>query len=65
MNQVELILRHLTRHGSISQSEARQIYNVNRLPSRIHDIRKLGHKVVSVMKQDPMGRSYARYMLEA
>lgn len=47
MTQCERILRHLEDYGSITSLEAIQEYGILRLASRINDLRRNGHRIVS------------------
>lgn len=46
MTQCERILKYIDEHGSITDEEARGL-KIHRLASRIHDLRQMGHKIVS------------------
>ena len=46
MTQVEKVLDHMRRFGSITTLEAFINYGITRLASRIHEIRKMGIKIV-------------------
>lgn len=58
------ILSHLRRekHG-ISPLEALGVYGVYRLSSVIHRLRERGHEIQTVMRNDALGKPYARYKL--
>jgi len=45
INQSTAILRHLKLHGSIMEDEARDMYGVRALRSRISDLRKSGVEI--------------------
>ena len=47
MTQNERILRHLTDYGSITQGEALTEYGVMRLASRVNDLRREGHPIIT------------------
>lgn len=47
MKQSDMILRHLKDYGSITQGEAFQEYGIMRLASRVNDLRKDGHNIVT------------------
>lgn len=47
MTQSQRILRHLEDYGSITQMDAMKDYGIMRLASRVNDLRKLGHPIVS------------------
>lgn len=67
MTQVEKILRHTEKYGSITTLEAFQEYGITRLASRIHDIKRAGfivHKVTETSTNrfgEPVW--YARYTI--
>ena len=46
VKQTERILRHLEERGSITTLEAMEI-GILRLASRINDLRRAGHKIIS------------------
>ena len=68
MNQCEIVLEHLKSGKSITQREAANEYGIERLASRINDLRTLGFPVKKVMEQgkNRYGKttSYARYFLK-
>ena len=47
ITQCEIILRHLRDHGSITSFEAFTEYSILRLASRINDLKRDGHNIVS------------------
>lgn len=61
MAQRETIVRHLQRHGTISPLEARHVYGIERLASRIDELRQNGHSIETRTKRDPLGKRYAEY----
>lgn len=63
MAQKASLLAHLVRGETITQAEARQVYGIERLASRIDELRKDGHDIVSVEKSDALGKRYVRYAL--
>lgn len=44
--QKDMILVHLSRYGSITSNEAKDIYAINRLTSRVCELRKMGFPIV-------------------
>lgn len=69
MTQNDRILRHLTDFGTITQVEALQEYGIMRLASRVNDLRKLGHPIITE-RVDGVNRygekcHWARYRMEA
>lgn len=63
MCQQETILKHFHKVGTISPLEARHVYGIERLASRIDELRKLGYEITTKMKRDPMGKRYAEYQM--
>jgi hypothetical protein len=63
MAQKASILAHLLSGKTISQAEARQVYGVERLASRIFELKQDGHTVVDEDRFDEMGKRYTRYRL--
>ena len=47
MTQNERILRHLQDVGQITSMEAMQDYGIMRLASRVNDLRKDGHPIIT------------------
>jgi hypothetical protein len=68
MTQAEKILRHLKEYGNITPMEALQEYGIMRLASRITDLKKAGHIIVTntVSGYNRFGEKvhYASYSLE-
>jgi hypothetical protein len=68
MTQSEKILRHLEEYGTITPMEAMQDYGIMRLASRITDLKKAGHIIVTnmVSGHNRFGEKtrYASYSLE-
>ena len=48
-SQCDRILEYLKTHESITDNEARDIFHCNRLSGRIHDLRKRGYAISTVM----------------
>ncbi|MBO5836275.1 MAG: helix-turn-helix domain-containing protein [Oscillospiraceae bacterium] len=65
--QVDLILLHMKKHGSITHLEAEHEYGIARLASRITDLRQMGVAIKSEMVVGKNRRGekthYARYSL--
>ena len=67
LTQCHRILQHLKEHGSITADEAKALYGVARLASRISDLRAQGLEIVSEIEvgknrfEEPT--HYARYSL--
>lgn len=47
MTQNQRILRHLQDYGSITQGEAFTEYGIMRLASRVNDLRRAGHPIIT------------------
>jgi hypothetical protein len=61
MTQRETILNHLQKYGSISPLEARHVYGIERLASRVDELRQSGFKLTTSIKKDAKGKRYAEY----
>lgn len=63
------VLNHLIMRGSISPLEANKIYGVERLTSRIFDIKRASDaigtpiRITKEMRRDNEGKRYMRYYL--
>ncbi|MBO7314233.1 MAG: helix-turn-helix domain-containing protein [Alistipes sp.] len=62
-SQNRRILAHLQQGGSITGIEALTKFGCFRLPSRICDIRKMGHAIASEFVKLPNGKRVKRYRL--
>lgn len=51
MTQCERIIRHLQDYGSITSLEAMKEYGIMRLASRINDLKRRGHKIISITEK--------------
>jgi hypothetical protein len=69
MTQSQRILRHLEDYGSITQMDAMQDYGIMRLASRVNDLRREGHPIITevVEGRNRYGEKtrYARYRMGA
>lgn len=63
MAQKASLFAHLQRGETITQLEARQVYGIERLASRIQELRADGHDIRSAEKLDAMGKRYVQYSL--
>lgn len=63
MAQVQSLIAHLTAGKTITQLEARQVYGIERLASRVDDARKLGYAIDAQTKHDEAGKRYTQYSL--
>jgi hypothetical protein len=61
MSQRQTIISHMKRYGSISPLEARHVHGIERLASRIDELRQEGFQIVTTMKRDAKGKRYASY----
>lgn len=52
MTQETQVLTHLERFGSITAWEAMQEYRIMRLASRIADLRRKGHNIVTITRHN-------------
>lgn len=59
------VLSHLIQRGSLSPLEARNTYRVERLASRITELKQRGVSIRREMRRDESDHKYARYFLEA
>ena len=65
MRQVDKILNHMLKNGSITQREAYIDYGVQSFHRRLTEIKDAGHKIKKVAKVHPTtGQPYSRYYLE-
>lgn len=62
------ILAYMEEHGSITQGDALFYFGCSRLASRINELRKDGHNIVTVMedgtRRDGTRCRYGRYVLK-
>jgi hypothetical protein len=61
--QYDLVLSHLTEHGSLTSREALDYYRIFRLAARIQELRQDGFDIKSVTKHDDLGKRYVEYVL--
>ena len=61
--KIDFILQHLQNEGPISGLEAMQKYNLYRLSSTIHSLRRQGHVIITEMIERENGVRYAQYTL--
>ena len=66
--QTDRVLAYLESHGSITQREASEALAVARLASRVNDLRKAGHPIITerVEGENKFGEKtrYARYWIK-
>lgn len=53
MTQKEMILDYLQTHVGITDSQAREIFGINRLSGRIYDLRRDGYTIIDVRRSCP------------
>jgi hypothetical protein len=64
MTQLNKILTHMRKTGSITQREAIIEYSIQSLTKRISELREMGYNIVSNVKYHPVtGQKYVRYTL--
>ena len=61
MTQREMLRRHLTTIGTITQVEAAALYKVRSLTKRIAELRDAGMRIESEWRRDMTGQRYVRY----
>ncbi len=61
MTQKDQVIAHLNKYGSISPLEARHVYGIERLASRIDELKKEGFKITTYNKRDAKNKRYAEY----
>ena len=64
MSQSQKILKHLSSGRSLSPLQALGLFGCYRLASRIHDLKRTGHPIETIIKNDDQGRTYASYVLK-
>lgn len=60
--QLDLLIDHLTLHGSITPLEALEKYGIFRLGARVWELKKKGFLITSKMKTSG-GKSFSQYSL--
>ena len=64
MTQLEIILNHLKKTGSITRREALIDYSIQNITACMSSIRQLGYEVLAHPKKHPTtGQRYMRYTL--
>lgn len=69
ITQEDAVLIHMMQYQNITDSDVRRQYGIGRLPSRIHDLKKLflqlypSARIDTVMEKNGYGKRYARYFL--
>jgi len=63
MSQKTKVLGYLRSRRYITQLVAKQVFGVERLASRITDLKDDGHEIGKQMCKDESGKRYTRYSL--
>lgn len=63
--QIDNLRAHLNAGRSITPLEALGLYGVFRLAARIKELREQGWDILTEIKRDPNGKTYATYALDA
>ena len=67
LSQCDMVFNHMQMFSGIDDNIARDLYGIRRLPARINDLRKNGHKIQTIMTEgkNRFGKTvhYARYIL--
>lgn len=61
--QCENLIRYMDSHDWVSQLIARQVFGIERLASRIHDLKVDGYNIAKTTNYDMSGKRYTRYYL--
>lgn len=64
MTQVTQLKNYLSEYPYVTQLVARQVLGIERLASRIHDLKKAGCDVRKEFKKDFSGKRYVRYYMK-
>lgn len=59
----DAVLGHLKERSTITPMEALTVYGIFRLAPRIHELRRDGHKIQTILREDSVGKRYAQYKL--
>ena len=63
MSQTTKVLGYLRNKPYITQLVAKQVFGVERLASRITDLKDAGHEIGKTTCKDEAGKRYTRYSL--
>ena len=63
VSQVQNLVVYLNTYGYITQLIARQVFGVERLASRINDLKNLGYEIRAEHCKDMADKRYTRYHL--
>lgn len=61
--KISLLKKHLLSGKSLSQLEAIGLYGAYRLAARVKELRDRGWDIITTIKEDPNGDTYAEYSL--
>ena len=65
MTQVQKIINHIKKHGSITQRDAYIDYGVQQFSARLVDIKDMGYNIKSERRTHPTtGQQYSRYSFD-
>ena len=59
------VLKHLDNGGKLTRLEAFELYGSLKLPARISELRRDGHKISGKMIKLPSGKRVKRYWIES
>jgi hypothetical protein len=59
--QLDILVNHFTQGKSLTSLEAMGVYRIFRLASRVSELRQQGYDIVTDMKRDETGKTYASY----
>lgn len=66
--QCDQIIAHFQLHGSITQRQASAMYGIDRLASRIYDLKESGYKILRFTEEGEnrygVKTRYAKYILD-
>lgn len=64
-NQVSRLAEYMGQYPYVTQLVARQVLGIERLASRIHDLKRAGFDVRKEYRKDFSGKRYVRYFLNS
>jgi hypothetical protein len=65
VTQKQKILKHLMSKKSLSPLKAIGLFGCYRLASRIHELKKDGYPIDTILKDDGQGRTYGSYEINS
>lgn len=67
-SQDKIVLRHMTKHKTISSYQAFELYGITRLSAKIYNLREAGHRIGMVWREtvNRYGKTvrYGEYFIE-